>query len=91
MRTGDKVVCVDDSPSRCKCCTGMKCPLIKWNVYVVRATGKTETGKPFVELIGIRPDHHQTVFGYDQSRFRLLAQMKSEARDAITTLDGATK
>lgn len=78
MRNGDKVICVDDSPSRCKCCAGMKCPLIKGNVYVVSATGRTSTGHPFVEVLGVRLNHHYAIFGYDAKRFRLLSQMKIE-------------
>ena len=57
----------------------MKCPLVKGNVYVVSATGETSTGHPFVEVLGMKPNHHHTVFGYDAKRFRLLSEMKVEA------------
>jgi len=56
----------------------MKCPLILGNVYVVSRTGQTSTGHPFVEVLGIKPNHHQTVFGYDAKRFRLLCELKEQ-------------
>lgn len=84
MKIGDKVVCVDDSPSKCNCCWGMSCPLTFGSVYVVSRAGRTQTGHPYIEVVGVRLSHHRVVFGFAASRFRLLSEMKNERRTVQT-------
>ena len=81
MNNGDKVVCVDDSPSKCPCCMGVKDErLILNNVYVVRNAVTLPSGRVGLELLGMTPPHKTLKGGtYDVYRFRLLDEMKAEA------------
>ena len=83
MKVGDKVVCVDASP--CQFC-GAPVPLIKDNVYVIRAVREISCVKTpvVVDVIGIYPKCHETYnmkpIGHRPSRFRKLDEMKEAAR-----------
>ena len=70
MKTGDKVVCVDDSP--CQTC-GASVNVIKHQVYVVEHSCND---RPAISLIGIRPNCGSGLF-YRADRFRLLDELKS--------------
>lgn len=84
MKVGDKVVCVDDSPCRCSCHKGEPCSLILNHVYVVE--GLTETdGVSGLLLYGKRDDRHKFNFAYSANRFRLLDELKQEARERQQT------
>ena len=83
MKTGDKVVCVDDSQKPCGCVQ----PLILNNVYVVDEVSdfKDRNGQFGIRIIGLYPEHSVECrfvsCGFNRaSRFRLLSELKEEAR-----------
>lgn len=84
MKIGDKIVCVDASPSHCRCCPGrVDSRLILGNVYVVAGFQTYKLGGIGVLLLGMKPDHHVSKFGYDINRFRLLSEMKNSINKPI--------
>ena len=83
MKPGDKVVCVDDSPCRCGNCNGRPAGLIKNNVYVIADIWEHQLGI-VIDVVGtVNPPegkHMTNTFG--AYRFRLLDEMKQEAKHA---------
>lgn len=80
MTIGDKVVCVDDSPSK----HGHKCPVVDGRVYVVSQLFEHK-GKLGLNLIGVRIKNKRYC-GFAASRFRLLSEMKREAKKDVGLL-----
>ena len=76
MKIGDKVVCVDDSPSKCHCCLGTPSGLILNNVYVVSGYSRDPGG---ILLLGFPAPHHDIGKGFRIERFRLLDELKQQA------------
>lgn len=83
MNISDKVVCVDDSPSKN---TGQKC-LERGKVYVVEGVDE----EPYCDadfalyLVGVPNALHTstgTLLGWGPKRFRLLDELKAEAAAA---------
>jgi hypothetical protein len=79
MKTGDKVVCVDDGP--CKQC-GVPVDIVRGSVYVVLRCDYWNRAIPYVALVGAFTGCH----GGDAwkncfhvRRFRLLDELKAEA------------
>lgn len=80
MKIGDKVVCVDDSP--CKCpgiyCNGAM-PVKRNGVFVIEGLF-ISSGILFIILFGVAAQSGH-LRGVNASRFRLLDDMKQEARE----------
>ncbi len=74
MKPGDKVVCVNDSPSK----LGHKCPCKKGAVYVITEV-LTVNNKLGLNLIGVRfrKNKFTNYTGIVASRFRLLDEIKA--------------
>lgn len=80
MKAGDKVVCVDDSPSRCHCCFGEDVGLRNGAIYVVSSVGISQWGRPHVSLVGLGIGPKHKTVGFAIARFRLLDEMRAEAK-----------
>jgi hypothetical protein len=80
FESGEKVVCVDDSP-------GWRgpVPLAKGNIYIVRGLCWWDGDDiPAVRLIGVYMDLHPIAneeYGFHPLRFRRLSDMQQEARE----------
>lgn len=74
MKVGDKVVCVDFSLSA----YGERVPLLPGVVYVISDIYEYY-GKMAVHLVGIYLSNDYE--GFNASRFRLLDELKQEARE----------
>lgn len=91
MKVGDKVVCVDDSLSRCPCCFGLPTGLILDNVYVVEAVHRDGLsikvlGVPLIHSFLTGDDHY-----YSVERFRKLDELKQLARDRQSAHSAVTE
>jgi hypothetical protein len=79
MEIGTKVVCIDDSPSKCRCCLGEPTGLIKNQVYVIEGFEIDGFGTLGLVLVGTRPkpkSHPLEGKGFNVRRFRSLDHIK---------------
>jgi hypothetical protein len=81
MKIGDKVVCIDDSPSKCPCCLGKDTGLVKNQVYVIQNFEIDSRKNLSLALIGIQPKCHSfsDLKGFLSIRFRPLEDIKEIA------------
>lgn len=78
MEIGTKVVCIDDSPSKCPCCLGKDTGLVKNKVYVIQNFEIDSRKNLCLALVGIQPKchYHLNLSGFLATRFRSLEDIK---------------
>ncbi len=75
MDTGQKVICIDAGANNTF--PEYQSPLIKDNVYVVRAVVPLRSGKIGIQLIGVALPPAWTNQSFAPERFRLLDELKA--------------
>lgn len=78
MKTGEKVICIEDGKN--EECPEYASPLIKGNVYVVKAAVETPSGKTGIQLIGVSLPPIWSHQSFSPKRFRLLEEMKMASK-----------
>lgn len=85
MNIGDKVVCIDDSPSKCPCCKGEKLNISKNLVYVISGLAL----KDGIFLIGVNQFHNDKRnsidYGFLSTRFVSLTDLKNKSSKPLDT------